>query len=84
MRRSVPSRLCAAVGRGRARRLASRGGVGSPPSTPLGCRSLATGPSEGMTLSPSCVIARILLATRSTTPVGLSVPDVRSDLMLYT
>ena len=55
MRRSVPSRLRAAVGRGRARRLASRGGVGSPPSTPLGCRSLVTGPSEGMTLSPSCV-----------------------------
>ena len=31
MRRSVPSRSRAAVGRGRARRLASRGGVGNPP-----------------------------------------------------
>ena len=62
MRRSVPSRSRAAVGRGRARRLAPRGGVGSasPPSTPLGCRSLATGPSEGMTLSPSCVILTVL------------------------
>ena len=61
MRRSVPSRSRAAVGRGRARRLASpwrRGQRASPahaPRLPLS----PSGPSEEMTLSPSCVICVI-------------------------